>query len=87
MAHNGILYDISAAELDPMSPAAAGWGSDLDATLLTLKTLLSFIVSPYLVAAHPPDQSLALAEGKRLQQTLVYLHILTKDITELETTC
>lgn len=87
MAHDGVLYDIVAAELDAMSPAVAGWGPDLDATLLALKTLLSFVVSPYLVAAHPPHQSLPLADGKRLQQTLVYLHILTKDITELETTC
>lgn len=87
MAHDGVLYDVVAAELDAMSPAVAGCCSDLDATLLTLKTLLSFIVRPDLVAAHPPHQPLPLADGKRLQQTLVYLHILTKDITELETTC
>lgn len=81
VAHNGVLDDISRAELDAGLPPMAGRGSDLEATLLALKTLLSFIVRPYLVAAHPADQSLALANGKRLQQTLVYLHILTKDIT------
>lgn len=81
MAHDGVLYDVSAAELDVTFPPVAGWVSDLDTTLLALKTLLSFIVSPYLVAAHPPDQPLALPDGERLQQTLVYLHILTKDIT------
>lgn len=86
MTDDGILYDIGEAELDAGLPPVAGRSSDLDATLLTLKTLLSFIVSPDLVAAHSPDQPLALADGKRLQQTLVYLHILTKDITELETT-
>lgn len=86
MAHDGIPYDVSEAEPDAGLPPMAGRGSDLGATLLTLKTLLSFVVSPYLIAAHPPDQSLALADGKRLQQTLVYLHILTKDITQLEAT-
>lgn len=64
-----------------------GRASDLHASVLTLKTLLSFIVRLYLVTAHPADQSLALADGKGLQQTLVYLHILAKDITQLETTC
>lgn len=81
VAHNGILYDISGAELDAGLPPVAGCSSGFGGALLPLKTLLPFIVGPDLVAAHPADQSLALAHGKRLQQTLVYLHILTKDIT------
>ncbi len=81
MANDGILYDIGDTEADTGLLAAGRRGSNLDATLLALKALFPLIVRPYLVAAHPSDQPLALANGERLQQTLVYLHVLTKDIT------
>lgn len=81
MANDSILYDISQAEADAMLLAVCGRGSNLDSTLLALKALFPLVVRPYLVTAHPPDQPLALANGERLQQTLVYLHVLTKDIT------
>lgn len=86
MANDGILYDISEAKANALLLAVSGWGSDLYTTLLPLQALFPFVVCPYLVTAHPPDQPLALANGERLQQTLVYLHVLTKDITKLETT-
>ena len=81
MADDGILQDIGKAEADSVLLAVGGQGSNLDAALLALKGLFSLVVSPYLVAAHPSNQPLALANGERLQQTLVYLHVLTKDIT------
>lgn len=81
MANDGILYDIGEAEADAVLLAVGGRGSNLDSTLLALKAPFPFVVRPYLVTAHPPDQPLALANGERLQQTLVYLHVLTKDIT------
>lgn len=81
MANDGILYDISEAEADVVLLAVGGGGSNLDATLLPLKALFPLVVRLYLVTAHPLDQPLALANGERLQQTLVYLHVLTKDIT------
>lgn len=81
MANDGVLYDIGGAEADAVLFAMGGRGSNLDSTLLALKVLLPLVVRPYLVAAHPPDQALALANGERLQKTLVYLHVLTKDIT------
>lgn len=81
MANDGVLYDISEAEADVVLLAVGGRGSNFDSTLLALKALLPLVVRPYLVTAHPPDQPLALANGERLQETLVYLHVLTKDIT------
>lgn len=81
MVNDGILYDISEAEADVGLLAVGGRGSDLAASLLALQALLSLVIRPDLVAAHPPDQPLALADGERLQQTLVYLHVLTKDVT------
>lgn len=81
MANDGILYDISEAEADVVLLAVGRWGFNLDATLLALKALFPLVVRPNLVTAHPPDQPLALANGERLQQTLVYLHVLTKYIT------
>lgn len=81
MANDSILYDISDAEADVVLLAVGGRGSNLDCTLLALKALFPLIVRSYLVTAHPPHQPLALANGERLQQTLVYLHVLTKNIT------
>lgn len=81
MANDGILYDIGEAEADMVLLAVAGRDSNFISTLLTLKVLFPFIVCPYLVTAHPFNQPLALAYRERLQQTLVYLHVLTKDIT------
>lgn len=81
MADDGILYDICAFEADPVLLAVVGRGLRLNSTLLALKALLPLIICPDLVTAHPPDQPLALADGERLQQTLVYLHVLTKHIT------
>lgn len=81
MVNDGILYNIITAEADVVLLAVGGQGSNLASTLLVLEALFPLIVGPYLVTAHPPDQPLALANGKRLQQTLVYLHVLTKDIT------
>lgn len=81
MMNDGILYNIDGPEADVMLLAVRGQGSNLDSTLLALKALFSLIVRPYLFTAHPPDQPLALANGKRLQQTLVYLHVLAKDVT------
>ena len=81
MANDGILYYIGEAEVDTVLLAVGGRRSNLGSTLLALKTLFPLVVRPYLVTAHPPDQPLALANGERLQQTLVYLHVLTKDIT------
>lgn len=81
MANDGILYDVGEAEADVVFLAVGGRGSNLAVTLLALKALFPLVVRPYLVTAHPPDQPLALANGERLQQTLVYLHVLTKDIT------
>lgn len=81
VANDGILHDISGAKTDAVLLAMGCRGSDLDSTLLALKVLLPLVVRPYLVTAHPPDQALALADGERLQKTLVYLHVLTKDIT------
>ena len=81
MANDGILYDIGEAKVDMVLLAVGGQGSNFDSTLLALEGFLPLIVRPYLVTAHPPDQPLALANGERLQQTLVYLHVLTKDIT------
>lgn len=81
IANDGVLDDISEAEVDVVLLVVGGWGSDLNATLLPLKTPFSLVVCLYLVTAHPLDQPLALANGERLQQTLVYLHVLTKNIT------
>lgn len=81
MTNDGILYDISGTEADAMLLAVGRWGFNFDATLLALKALFSLVIRPDLVTAHPPDQPLALANGERLQQTLVYLHVLTKHIT------
>ena len=81
MANDGILYDVGEAEANAVLLAVGGRGSYLDSALLALKALFPLVVRPNLVAAHPPDQPLALANGERLQQTLVYLHVLTKDIT------
>lgn len=81
MVNDGILQDICKAEADAVLLAVGRQGSNLDAALLALKGLFSLVVSPYLVTAHPSNQPLALANGERLQQTLVYLHVLTKDIT------
>lgn len=81
MANDGVLNDIGEAKADVMLFAVGRRDPNFDPTLLSLKVLFSFIVCPYLVTAHPSDQPLALAYGERLQQTLVYLHVLTKDIT------
>lgn len=82
MADDGILNDISQAEADAgLLAVAGGWGFHLEATLLALEALLPLVVCSDLVAAHPPDQALALANGQGLQQALVYLHVLTKDVT------
>lgn len=81
MANDGVLHGVGEAEADVSPLGAGGRRSNLDPALLALKALFPLVVRPYLVTAHPPDQPLALADGEGLQQTLVYLHVLTKDIT------
>lgn len=86
-ADDGVPHAVGAAESDAALLAAGGGRrSRPDSTLLAPEALFPLVVRPYLVTAHPPDQPLALADGERLQQTLVYLHVLTEDITQLETT-
>ena len=82
VAYDGVLDDITETEANTeLFPGAGGRGSGLDCALLALHALLPLVVRPNLVTAHPPDQSLALANRKRLQKTLVYLHVLTEDVT------
>lgn len=79
MANDGILYDITDIEVDAVLLGRRA--SDLDAALLTLEALFTLVIGPHLVTTHPPDQPLPLTNGERVQQTLVYLHVLTKDVT------
>lgn len=81
MANDCILNEVGVPEADAMLPAVGGWGSNFDSTLLPFKVLFPFVICPYLVTAHPFDQALALANWERLQQTLVYLHVVTKNVT------
>lgn len=79
VAHDCILEDVGQAEADPVLLAGSGTGPG---ARLLLKGPLALIVRPNLVAAHPSDQPLPLAQGQRVQQTLVDLHVVgAKDVT------
>lgn len=82
VADDGVLDDISQAKTDAALVAVAGGrGLDLGAALLSLEAPLPLVVGPHLVATHPPDQTLALADGEGLQQALVNLHVLAEYVT------
>lgn len=82
MADDGVLDDVGQAEADTALLAVGrGQGLGLGSALLALEAPLPLIVRPHLVAAHPPDQPLALADGEGLQQALVDLHVLAEDVT------
>lgn len=78
MPYDGVLNDVWRRKADPLLFAVGGPG--LGEALL-LQRPLSLIVEPQLLAPHPPHQPLTLAQRQRLQQTLVYLHVLPEHVT------
>lgn len=68
MAYDGVLEGVGQTEVDGAGPPVSGPGFG--------QGLLALVVRPDLIAAHPPGQPLALPQGQRVQQALLYLHVL-----------
>lgn len=78
VAYYGVLEDVWEREVDGVFLAmVAAWF----VAALLLQCALPLIIRPQLVTPHAPHQPLPLTQRQRLQQTLVYLHVLPEDVT------